>query len=88
MTLNRTMRALSDPTRRKILELLKKKDMAAGEIGKNFNITLPSLSHHLNILKQADLISARRAGQEIIYSLNLSVFEEISKILIKFFKSK
>ncbi|MDD5032037.1 MAG: autorepressor SdpR family transcription factor [Patescibacteria group bacterium] len=88
MTLSRTMQALSDPTRRKILEMLKKKDMAAGEIGRNFNITLPSLSHHLNALKQADLVTSERQGQEIIYSLNLSVFEEVAESLIKFFKPK
>ena len=58
--------------------------MAAGELGKNFNITLPSLSHHLNVLKQADLVASRRKGQEIIYSLNLSVFEEMAEKLIKF----
>jgi len=86
MTLNITLQALSDQTRRKILELLKKKDMAAGELGKHFDITLPSLSHHLNVLKQADLVSSRRRGQEIIYSLNLSVFEEMAEKLIKFFK--
>lgn len=86
MTLSGTMQALSDPTRRKILEMLKKKDMAAGEIGRNFNITLPSLSHHLNTLKQADLVTSERRGQEIIYSLNLSVFEEVAESLIKFFK--
>lgn len=86
MTLTKTMQALSDPTRRKILELLKKKDMAAGEIGKYFKITLPSLSHHLNILKNADLVTSQRARQEIIYSLNLSVFEEVAKSLVKFFR--
>jgi len=86
MVLNLTMQALSDPTRRKILELLKKKDMPAGEIGKHFDITPPSLSHHLNVLKQADLITYRRKGQELIYSLNLSVFEEVAKLLIRFFK--
>ncbi|MBD3247694.1 autorepressor SdpR family transcription factor [Candidatus Falkowbacteria bacterium] len=86
MTLSKTFNALSDPTRQGILELLKKKDMTAGEIGKHFNITLPSLSHHLNILKTADLISGLRQGQTIVYSLNLSVFEEVSKSLIKFFK--
>jgi len=87
MTLNRTIQALSDQTRRKILEMLKKKDLSAGSIGKNFNITLPSLSHHLNILKNADLVTSRRQGQEIIYSLNLSVFEEVAKSLVKFFKN-
>ncbi len=86
MTLNITLQALSDPTRRKILEMLKKKDLAAGEIAKNFSITLPSLSHHLNVLKQADLVTSQRRGQEIIYSLNLSVFEEMAEKLVKFFK--
>lgn len=86
MVLNQTLHTLSDPTRRKILDLLKEKDMPAGDIGKNFNITLPSLSHHLNILKQADLVTSQREGQQIIYSLNLSVFEEVAKILIKYFK--
>lgn len=86
MTLNYTLQALADPTRRKILELLKKKDMAAGEIAKSFNITLPSLSHHLNVLKRADLVTFQRQGQELIYSLNLSVFEEAAKMIIKFFK--
>ena len=86
MILNKTLHALSDPTRRKILDLLKKKDMPAGDLGKNFNITLPSLSHHLNVLKQADLVTYQRTGQQIIYSLNLSVFEEVAKILIKYFK--
>ncbi len=86
MTLSKTFNALSDPTRQKILELLKKKDMSAGDIGKHFDITLPSLSHHLNILKGADLVSSNRQGQTMVYSLNLSVFEEISKALMKFFK--
>lgn len=86
MTLNKTLQALSDPTRRQILEMLKKKDLGVGEIAKNFSITLPSLSHHLNILKQTDLVTSRRKGQEMIYSLNLSVFEEVAKTLIKFFK--
>ena len=86
MTINFTLQALSDPTRRKILELLKKKDLAVGEIAKNFSITLPSLSHHLGVLKQAGLVTSLRQGQEIIYSLNLSVFEEIAEKLVKFFK--
>lgn len=86
MSLNKTMQALGDPTRRKILELLKKEDMAAGKLGEYFNITLPSLSHHLNILKNADLVTYQRRGQSLVYSLNLSVFEEVAKTLIKFFK--
>jgi ArsR family transcriptional regulator, arsenate/arsenite/antimonite-responsive transcriptional repressor len=86
MVLNETFNALSDPTRRKILDLLKNKDLPAGELGKSFNITLPSLSHHLNILKQTNLVTSQRKGQQIIYSLNLSVFEEVAKTLINYFK--
>ncbi|RJR32131.1 ArsR family transcriptional regulator [Candidatus Parcubacteria bacterium] len=86
MTLSLTFQALSDKTRRQILELLKKKDLAVNEIAVNFDITLPSLSHHLNTLKNANLVTTRRKGQQIIYSLNLSVFEEISKDLYNFFK--
>lgn len=86
MILTKTLQALSDLTRQKILKLLKKRDMSAGEIGKYFNITPPSLSHHLNVLKQANLVTYQRKGQELIYSLNLSVFEEVAKTLIKFFK--
>ena len=88
MTLNKTFNALSDPTRRKILELLKKKDMSVNEIALNFAITLPSLSHHLAALKNADLVIAQRRGQQIIYSLNLSVFEEVAKELYSFFNKR
>ena len=88
MKLTNTFQALSDPTRRHILELLKKKDMPVRDISKHFDITLPSLSHHLKTLKQANLVTSQRNGQEIIYSLNLSVFEEVAKILTKFFNSK
>jgi len=86
MTLNKTISALADPTRRKILEVLKEKDMAVGEIAKNFSITLPSLSHHLTVLKNADLVVSLKKGQENIYSLNLSAFEEAAKLLINFFQ--
>lgn len=86
MSISKTFQALSDKTRREILELLKKKDMSVSEIGINFDITAPSLSHHLSVLKQVDLLSSRRKGQEMIYSLNLSVFEEVSKMIIKIFK--
>nr|AQS29821.1 hypothetical protein [uncultured bacterium] len=88
MTLNKTFNALSDPTRRKILELLKKRDMSVNEIAINFDMTLPSLSHHLTTLKNADLVTSRRRGQQIIYSLNLSVFEEAAKEIINFFNKK
>lgn len=86
MVLNKTFNALSDQSRRKILELLKKRDLAAGEIGEHFDFTAPTLSHHLAVLKSAGLISVRREGQQQIYSLNLSVFEEVAEKVIKFFK--
>ena len=77
MSFNDVFKALSDGTRRRILDLLKEKDMTAGEIAGYFNITKASISHHLSILKQADLISDERQGQFICYSLNTSVFEEV-----------
>ena len=86
MVLSKTFAALSDPARQKILELLKKSDLAAGVIGENFNFTAPTLSHHLSVLKDADLVSVRREGQQQIYSLNLSVFEEVAEKVVKFFK--
>ncbi|TLG77155.1 autorepressor SdpR family transcription factor [Culicoidibacter larvae] len=70
-------KALSDPTRREILQLLKKNDMTAGEIASFFNMSKPSISHHLTILKQADLIIDNKKGQHIWYSINLSVFSEV-----------
>ena len=86
MILSKTFNALSDQSRRRILDLLKKRDLSAGEIGEHFDFTAPTLSHHLAVLKEADLISSRREGQQIIYSLNLSVFEEVAEKVIKFFK--
>lgn len=70
--------ALVDPTRREILKLLKKRDLSAGEIFNYFDITKPSLSHHLSILKQADLVTFKKNGQSIIYSLNVKALNEVS----------
>ena len=67
---------LNDETRRQIVELLKEKDMNAGEIAERFDISKPSISHHLDILKQADLVYGRRNGQFIHYSINTTVLEE------------
>ena len=81
MSIQNTLRALADPTRRKILELLKKKDMNAGEIAEEFNMTKPSISNHLSILKQADLVEAEKQGQNVIYSLKTSVLEDIMNMI-------
>ncbi len=77
--MNTLFKALNDQTRREILELLKKKDMTAGEIAEQFNISKPSISHHLDILKQAELVIADKQGQFIYYSLNTTVVGEILK---------
>ena len=74
---NNGFKALSDPTRRKILQLLKERDLTAGEIAESFNISKPSISHHLNLLKQARLVIDERQGQNIYYSLNTTVFQEL-----------
>lgn len=72
-------RALADPTRRKILELLNDGDMTAGEIAEQFNISKPSISNHLSILKTAGLVVTERNGQNIVYHLNMTVFQELMK---------
>ena len=84
--MNTVFKALNDPTRRKILELLKKKDLTAGEIADQFNISKPSISHHLDLLKQAGLVVSVKEGQFIFYSLNVTVMDEILKWIIQFKK--
>jgi DNA-binding transcriptional ArsR family regulator len=88
MGLGMTFKALSDETRREIIKLLKDKDMSAGEIAEAFTISKPSISHHLNILKQADLIWDERQGQNIIYTINTSVMEEIMGWILEFTNTK
>ena len=82
--MNILFKALNDPTRRKILELLKGSDMTAGEIAEEFNISKPSISHHLDLLKQAGLVEALKQGQFIFYSLNTTVVDEIVQWFIQF----
>lgn len=75
--MNRTFKALSDPTRREILKLLSKSDMTANEIVKHFSMSQPSISKHLEILKQAELVTAEKKGQFVIYSINLTVLQSV-----------
>ena len=77
MGLQNTMRALSDPIRREILNLLKKGKMSAGDIVDHFDVTGASISRHLSVLKEADLIRDHREGKFIFYELNASVLEEM-----------
>ena len=77
MGLQQTLKALADPTRREILNLLKKGTLSAGEITDHFDITAAAISRHLSVLKDADLIEDTREGKFIFYELNTSVLEEI-----------
>ena len=77
MGMQATLRALSDPVRREILELLKDSRLSAGEIGSHFDITGAAISRHLAVLKEADLIRDARVGKFIYYELNTSVLEEV-----------
>ena len=77
-------KALNDETRRKILQMLRDKDLTAGEISDAFDISKPSISHHLDILKRAELIHGERDGQFIRYSINTTVLEETANWFLEF----
>ena len=82
--MNIVFKALNDATRREILEMLHKKDLTAGEIADKFHISFPSISHHLDLLKQAQLVTTKKEGQFVYYSLNTTVMDEIVKWLMQF----
>ena len=75
-------KAIGDPTRRQILEMLKAGDLTAGEIAEAFAISKPSISYHLDLLKQAELVIARKKGQYVYYSLHTTVLEEVIAWLV------
>ena len=77
MSLQETLKALSDPTRREILQMLRSGSKSAGEISEKFDITAAAISRHLSVLKEADLIRDQRDGKFIIYTLNTSVLEDV-----------
>ena len=83
---NGAFRALADPTRRRILELLARKDLTAGEIAEQFPIAFASVSRHLALLKDAGLVEAEREGQFIRYRLNTTVYQEVVRYLMKVLK--
>lgn len=85
--MNAVFKALNDPTRREILEILQEGDLTAGEIAEKFHISFPSISHHLDLLKQAKLVTSEKDGQYVYYSLNTTVVDDIMKWLMQF-KSK
>ncbi len=84
MELDKLFQALADPTRRKIVQLLKKQDQTPSDLLQKIKISQPTLSHHLDILKRANLIDGAREGQYIRYSLNMSVFQMSVDYLMKF----
>jgi DNA-binding transcriptional ArsR family regulator len=84
--LTRSMQALADPTRREILQMLGDRDLTAGEIAARFQISAPSISHHLSVLKNAELVLAQRSGQNIIYKLNSTVMQELLQHLMGLFR--
>ena len=82
--MNLVFKALNDPTRRAILELLRTKDLTAGEIAGHFNISWPSISHHLELLRRAELVVSVKEGQYVYYSISTTVFDEILKWITQF----
>ncbi|MEM7028225.1 MAG: autorepressor SdpR family transcription factor [Chloroflexota bacterium] len=84
--MQKVYKALSDPTRRKILALLREKDMSAGEIADHFDFAKPTLSRHFSVLREADLIQGDKQGNTIIYRLNVSVLEETLLSMMETFK--
>ena len=82
--MNTVFKALNDKTRRDILELLKEGDKTAGEIADHFQFSKPTISHHLDLLKQAELLMSERKGQFIYYSLNTTVVDELLKWVLQF----
>jgi ArsR family transcriptional regulator, arsenate/arsenite/antimonite-responsive transcriptional repressor len=88
MKMNLVYKALADPTRRDILSLLRNKDLTAGEIADHFRISKPSISHHLNLLKQADLVHAEKEGQYIYYSINTTVLQDVLAWLLSLQEGK
>ena len=82
--MNELFKALNDPTRRAILDLLRQGDLTAGEIADQFAISKPSISHHLDVLKRAELVRAERDGQFLRYALNSTVMEDMIAWMLTF----
>ena len=84
--MNQLFKALNDPTRRSILEMLKERDMTAGEIAAKFDMSWPSVSHHLDLLRKAGLVVAEKEGQYVYYSINTTVMDDMLKWLLQLTK--
>ena len=86
--MNHLFKALNDPTRRRILEMLRDKDMTAGDIAAQFDMSWPSVSHHLDLLRKAGLVVAEKEGQYIYYSINTTVMDDMLQWLLQFSKKR
>ena len=86
---NEAFKAIADPTRREVLRLLRQHgEMTAGELAEHFDMSKPSMSHHFAVLKQADLVTTRREGQQIYYALNTTVVEDLLSIIWDLFSDR
>ena len=81
-------KALSDPTRRQVLKLLQRGSRTAGELSDAFDVSKAAMSHHFNVLKAADLVRTERRGQQIVYSLNTTVVEDVAALFLDLFPQK
>lgn len=88
ITITTIFKALSDSTRRQILKMLSLRDMTAGEIAEGFSISKPSISHHLDVLRNANLVTTNRQGQFIIYSINTTIIQQAISCLIEYQSKK
>jgi DNA-binding transcriptional ArsR family regulator len=86
--MNALFKALDDPTRRRIIELLRERDMTAGEIADAFSISKPAISHHLELLRNANIVISIKSGQFVRYSLNATVFDELLKWVMDMIHNK
>ena len=84
MSINELFKALSDENRRKILDLLRKGDLTAGEIAEHFEMSKAGISQHLSVLKNAELVYAIKKGQYVVYSLNSTVFQDVMRWIVQF----
>ncbi|MBX0292433.1 autorepressor SdpR family transcription factor [Hymenobacter sp. HSC-4F20] len=82
--MNALFKALNDPTRRAILELLRQQPRTAGEIAEHFQFSKPTISHHLDLLRQAELVTSDKQGQFVTYTLNMTVMDELLSWLLQF----
>jgi DNA-binding transcriptional ArsR family regulator len=88
MHMNEVFKALADPTRREVLRLLRGGEMTAGELAAKFDMSKPSMSHHFNVLRTADLVGSRRDGQQVYYFLNTTVMEDVLAIFWDLFGTR